>query len=77
MRPNRATGNGYWKATGKDRTIKHEGVVVGFRKSLVFYRGKPPKGDKTNWVMHEFRVNYKSPRVRTHADDMRVSYLII
>ena len=54
MRPNRAAGNGYWKATGKDKIVKHEGVVVGFRKYLVFYRGKPPKGDKTNCVMHEF-----------------------
>ncbi|PON89151.1 NAC domain containing protein [Trema orientale] len=75
MRPNRAAGSGYWKATGKDKPVKQDdgvGAVVGFRKTLVFYRGKPPKGDKTHWIMHEFRLNYESPRVRINADDMRL-----
>lgn len=26
------------------------------KKALVFYRGKPPKGIKTNWIMHEYRL---------------------
>jgi hypothetical protein len=26
------------------------------KKALVFYRGKPPKGLKTNWIMHEYRL---------------------
>ncbi|CAH9103282.1 unnamed protein product [Cuscuta epithymum] len=63
-RPNRAVGsaepgvvNGYWKATGSDREIKHGSTVIGFKKALVFYEGKPPKGSKTKWIMHEFRVN--------------------
>ena len=29
---------------------------VGVKKALVFYGGKPPKGIKTNWVMHEYRL---------------------
>jgi len=29
---------------------------VGVKKALVFYRGKPPKGLKTNWIMHEYRL---------------------
>ncbi|CAN4119850.1 unnamed protein product [Withania somnifera] len=70
-RPNRAAGTGYWKATGADKPIKHNNVKVGFRKALVFYEGKPPKGDKTNWIMHEFRVN-ESRRLKTHASDMRL-----
>ncbi|PHT68672.1 NAC transcription factor [Capsicum annuum] len=70
-RPNRAAGTGYWKATGADKPIKHNNVKVGFRKALVFYEGKPPKGDKTNWIMHEFRVN-ESRRLKSHASDMRL-----
>jgi hypothetical protein len=23
---------------------------------LVFYAGKAPKGEKTNWIMHEYRL---------------------
>ncbi|XP_040361836.1 uncharacterized protein LOC121049231 [Rosa chinensis] len=56
FRPNRAAGDGYWKATGADKTIRSGNVEVGCRKALVFYRGKPPKGKKTNWIMHEYRV---------------------
>uniref|UniRef100_A0A0A9DEX2 NAC052 n=1 Tax=Arundo donax TaxID=35708 RepID=A0A0A9DEX2_ARUDO len=26
------------------------------KRSLVFYRGKPPSGSKTDWVMHEYRL---------------------
>ncbi|KAJ4726261.1 NAC domain containing protein [Melia azedarach] len=55
-RPNRVAGSGYWKATGTDKVITTEGRKVGIKKALVFYVGKAPKGTKTNWIMHEYRL---------------------
>ncbi|TYK02026.1 NAC domain-containing protein 2 [Cucumis melo var. makuwa] len=54
-RPNRAAGTGYWKATGADKPIGRP-KTLGIKKALVFYAGKAPRGVKTNWIMHEYRL---------------------
>ncbi|XP_020266706.1 NAC transcription factor 29-like [Asparagus officinalis] len=57
-RPNRGAASGYWKATGIDKPIIATGgsQCLGVKKALVFYQGRPPKGIKTDWVMHEYRL---------------------
>ncbi|GMP26999.1 hypothetical protein CsSME_00003195 [Camellia sinensis var. sinensis] len=58
-RPNRITQNGFWKATGSDRLIRclsDPTKILGLRKTLVFYKGRAPRGCKTDWVMNEYRL---------------------
>ncbi|CAA2933370.1 NAC domain-containing 43 [Olea europaea subsp. europaea] len=56
MRTNRATAAGFWKATGRDKVIYSNSRPIGRRKTLVFYNGRAPHGRKSDWIMHEYRL---------------------
>ncbi|CAL4993236.1 unnamed protein product [Urochloa decumbens] len=59
---NRAAGDGYWKTSGKDVPIFSCGVnggeplMIGLKRTLVFYHGKSGAGENTEWVMQEYRL---------------------
>ncbi|KAK8659287.1 hypothetical protein V6N13_029493 [Hibiscus sabdariffa] len=72
VRPNRATVSGYWKATGTDKAIYSDSKYVGVKKALVFYNGRPPKGVKTNWIMHEYRLTDSRNKIRKQNGSMRL-----
>ncbi|XP_061975159.1 NAC domain-containing protein 2-like [Populus nigra] len=72
VRPNRATVSGYWKATGTDKAIHSGSKYVGVKKALVFYKGRPPKGTKTDWIMQEYRLNDSNKPASKHNGSMRL-----
>ena len=77
VRPNRAAGTGYWKATGTDKPIITSCGMksIGVKKALVFYKGRPPKGSKTDWIMHEYRLNDSMVSNSKQKGSMRVGQL--
>ncbi|KAM6599110.1 protein SOMBRERO-like [Cannabis sativa] len=71
-RTNRATAAGFWKATGRDKAIHVSDTKrIGMRKTLVFYTGRAPHGQKTDWIMHEYRLEDNDTTTAAPADQIQ------
>ncbi|XP_057968875.1 NAC domain-containing protein 43-like isoform X2 [Malania oleifera] len=66
-RTNRATAAGFWKATGRDKVIYSSLKRIGMRKTLVFYKGRAPHGQKSDWIMHEYRLDDNTAPSAVHG----------
>lgn len=69
--------SGYWKATGTDRPIYSNNRYVGVKKALVFYKGRPPKGTKTSWIMHEYRLSTSPRSEKPNRDSMSLDEWVL
>ncbi|KAK6934949.1 NAC domain [Dillenia turbinata] len=73
-RPNRRTLDGHWKATGSGKPIGRRNTV-GYKRTLVYYKGNFPRGNKTDWIMHEYTIDSKT--TRTGTSDMRLDDVVL
>ena len=65
---NRATTIEFRKATWRDKAVITSSTAkrIGMRKTLVFYLRHAPHGQKTDWIMHEYRLDNSSPSLSIH-----------
>ncbi|GMY12451.1 NAC domain-containing protein 40-like [Fagus crenata] len=75
VRMNRATEVGHWKITGNDRHVNYNNALVGSIKTLIFHMGKAP-GKRTDWVMHEYRLDNQYLAERGVAQNEHVLCMI-
>ncbi|XP_030924005.1 NAC domain-containing protein 40-like [Quercus lobata] len=74
-RMNRATDVGHWKITGNERLVHYDNKLVGSIKTLIFHMGKAP-GKRTDWVIHEYRLDNKYLAERGVAQNGHVLCMI-
>ncbi|XP_075655417.1 uncharacterized protein LOC142625638 [Castanea sativa] len=75
VRMNRATDVGHWKITGNERHVHYNNTLVGSIKTLIFHMGKAP-GKRTDWVIHEYRLDDKYLAERGVAQNGHVLCMI-
>lgn len=50
---------GFWKAKGDANAIYTGSSIIGWRTTLEFYKGQALHGQRTDWVMQEYRIPQK------------------
>ncbi|KAI9090577.1 hypothetical protein K1719_028430 [Acacia pycnantha] len=71
-RPRRLTTTGYWKATGSPNHVySSENLIIGMKRTMVFYNGRAPNGHKTEWKMNEYKAIVSAEPSSTHPPHPR------
>jgi hypothetical protein len=47
---------------------------VGVKKTLVFYRGRAPRGERTDWKMQEYTLSEEELRGRANVQEFYALY---
>ncbi|KAJ4835538.1 Transcription factor JUNGBRUNNEN 1 [Turnera subulata] len=75
VRPNRVAASGFWKVTDTDKAVLPLGEenqgFMGLRKTLMYYRGRAGRGTKTEWMMHEFRLQWDDDNTTNNNNNDR------
>ncbi|KAL0369047.1 UNVERIFIED_CONTAM: Retrovirus-related Pol polyprotein from transposon RE1 [Sesamum calycinum] len=51
--------DGFWKAKGESCKIYSNSKITGWRTTLEYYERQLPHGQRTNWLMQEYRITQK------------------
>ncbi|CAL5213663.1 unnamed protein product [Lathyrus oleraceus] len=73
---NRISNNGYWMPMGMDEQVvtSSSNKRVGMKKYYVFHIGQAPHGNKTNWIMQEYRLSDSSSSSSSRSSSKRKSH---
>uniref|UniRef100_A0A1D1Z0V1 NAC domain-containing protein 29 n=1 Tax=Anthurium amnicola TaxID=1678845 RepID=A0A1D1Z0V1_9ARAE len=71
----RNTSSGYWKE-GRDLKIFTGSQTVGRKVTWEFFRGPSPSGNKTDWMMFEYKLEKKELQATDKAQDFNSLYRV-
>ncbi|KAI3946107.1 hypothetical protein MKX01_024863 [Papaver californicum] len=55
----KASETGYWTETEEECEIYTDSPTIGSRSTFQFFCGQAPNGEKTNWMMHAYKIQQK------------------
>lgn len=76
-RPTRLTTHGFWKATGTPGYVysSNNNRIIGGKRTMVFYKGRAPNGEKTQWKMNEYKASHgEASLTNNHVTNLKVSF---